>query len=79
MKLARPGGPRIAEMITELGHKLELKVLAEGIEDATAWRALRSMGCDEGQGYFMSQPLTMTELMVWLAQWPDKYAAMNLV
>ncbi len=79
LKLAGPGGPRIAEMITELGHKLELKVLAEGIEDGTTWLALRGMGCDEGQGYFMSKPLALSDLMVWLVQWPAQFSAMDLL
>jgi len=78
MKLAGPGGPRIAEMITELGHKLDMKVLAEGIEDAAAWRALRTMGCDEGQGYFMSKPLPMLELLPWLDQWQTQFSAMDM-
>jgi EAL domain-containing protein (putative c-di-GMP-specific phosphodiesterase class I) len=65
-------------MITELGHKLELKVLAEGIEDRATWQALRAMGCDEGQGYFMSKALELPDLLVWLAQWPAQFAAMDL-
>jgi diguanylate cyclase (GGDEF)-like protein len=78
MKLSGPGGPRIAEMITQLGHKLELKVLAEGIEDAQTWRALSAMGCDEGQGYFLSRPLAIDDLQVWLNQWSTQFASMQL-
>lgn len=78
-KLQAPGGPRIAEMITQLGHKLDLQVLAEGIEDAGAWRALHAMGCDEGQGYFMSRPLDFEALVVWLDQWPTQLETLGVI
>jgi len=69
-QLDQPGGPRIAEMITQLGHKLGLRVLAEGIEDAAAWQTLRDLGCHEGQGFFISRPLDYAALSAWLAQRP---------
>jgi EAL domain-containing protein (putative c-di-GMP-specific phosphodiesterase class I) len=78
-KLKAPGGPRIAEMITQLGHKLDLQVVAEGIEDAGAWRSLHAMGCDEGQGYFMSRPLDFDALVVWLDQWPAQLEALGVI
>lgn len=70
IQMSHQGGPRIAEMITQLGHKLGLRVLAEGIEDALAWQALRDMGCHEGQGFFISRPLDYAALCTWLAQRP---------
>ncbi|MFZ4624470.1 MAG: GGDEF/EAL domain-containing response regulator [Rhodoferax sp.] len=70
LQMGQQGGPRIAEMITQLGHKLGLRVLAEGIEDATAWAALRDMGCHEGQGFYISRPLDYASFCIWLAQRP---------
>ncbi|HRK39870.1 MAG TPA: EAL domain-containing protein [Burkholderiaceae bacterium] len=66
-QLSTPGGPRIAEMITQLGNKLGLRVLAEGIEDDATWRALQDMGCHEGQGYFIAKPMETAVLTDWLA------------
>jgi len=64
-------GPRIAEMVTQLGRKLGLKVLAEGIEDASVWAALVAMGCHDGQGYHIAQPMGKDQLIPWLAQHQD--------
>lgn len=62
-------GPRIAQMITELGLKLGLRVLAEGIENADVWRQLLAMGCQEGQGFHIGRPMAFDALLVWLEQW----------
>ena len=67
-QLSKPGGPRIAEMITQLGHKLGLRVLAEGVEDQYAWRALQELGCHEAQGYFIARPMESSQLTAWLMQ-----------
>ena len=56
----------ITEAIIGLGHKLGLSVLAEGIEDAEVWARLRSLGCDEGQGYHLARPMPSTDLLRWI-------------
>lgn len=43
-QLGKPQGARIAEMVAQLGHKLGLQVLAEGIEDAATCQALLAIG-----------------------------------
>ena len=40
----------------ELGHALELHVIAEGIEDRATLELLRELGCDSAQGYFVGRP-----------------------
>lgn len=65
-RLGEAQGARIAEMVAQLGHKLGLHVLAEGIEDAAAWQALLAMDCDEGQGYHIAPPMDKTVLFRWL-------------
>jgi len=74
-QLSKPGGPRIAEMISQLGNKLGLRVLAEGVEDEEAWRALQQMGCHEAQGYFIARPLESAQLTDWLMQRANASAA----
>ncbi|KQP38945.1 bifunctional diguanylate cyclase/phosphodiesterase [Pseudorhodoferax sp. Leaf274] len=59
-------GARIAETVTQLGRKLGLQVLAEGIEDAATWQALAEMGCHEGQGYHIAWPMERDVLQEWL-------------
>jgi EAL domain-containing protein (putative c-di-GMP-specific phosphodiesterase class I)/CHASE2 domain-containing sensor protein len=49
-----------------LAHELGMKVVAEGIEDEACLQALAEMGCDTGQGYFISRPVSaaaVTELV----------------
>ncbi|MDM0008184.1 EAL domain-containing protein [Variovorax sp. J22G73] len=67
-RLGEAQGARIAEMVAQLGRKLGLHVLAEGIEDATAWQALLAMDCDEGQGYFIAPPMDRSSLFQWLRE-----------
>jgi len=40
-----------------MAHKLDLKVIAEGIETQQQLELLKAMGCDYGQGYLFSKPL----------------------
>jgi diguanylate cyclase (GGDEF)-like protein len=44
-----------------LAHNLRLKVVAEGVETADQLQFLRSLGCDEYQGYYKSHPLAAAE------------------
>jgi EAL domain-containing protein (putative c-di-GMP-specific phosphodiesterase class I) len=46
----------IIEHVIGLAHTLGLKVIAEGIEEAAQFKALRVLGCDFAQGYFFSRP-----------------------
>lgn len=50
----------VAAIIT-MGKSLGLKVLAEGIETEHQLTLLRELGCDEGQGYLFSRPVTADE------------------
>lgn len=58
-------GSQDAEEITcaviELGHKLHMKVIAEGAEHATQVSFLHQNGCDEIQGFYFSKPLPPLE------------------
>lgn len=44
--------------VVRLGHNLNLTVLAEGIETEGQLAALREFGCDLGQGYLFSRPVS---------------------
>lgn len=48
----------IVRAIVTLAKNLGLKVIAEGIETADQLAQLRLLGCDFGQGYFFSKPIT---------------------
>ena len=53
-----PDSAAIIKAIISLGHNLNLTVLAEGIETEEHFQFLLKNGCDEGQGYLMSKPVT---------------------
>ncbi len=48
----------IAKLIVELSHTLNLRVIAEGVETRDQFNLLRSLGCDEVQGFLFYRPLT---------------------
>ncbi len=50
------GSSAIVQAVIDLGHALELTVVAEGVEDVDALDALRGLGCDVVQGYLVSRP-----------------------
>jgi EAL domain-containing protein (putative c-di-GMP-specific phosphodiesterase class I) len=56
----------IVRSTIDLGHNLGLQVVAEGVEDIAVWNMLRSLGCDDAQGFFMSRLLEATALASWI-------------
>ncbi len=48
----------IAQAVITLGHNLHLPVVAEGVETADQLSFLRSVGCDEVQGFLLCRPLS---------------------
>ena len=52
----------VARAIISLAHELGIKVVAEGVEQETQIEILRSMGCDEFQGFYFSKPVAPAEM-----------------
>ncbi len=48
----------IIKTIISLAHSLGMSVVAEGVEDQEQLHKLKALGCDFGQGYLFSKPLT---------------------
>jgi len=61
-----PNDATIVRSIIELGHNLNLGVVAEGVENGPTWDRLRAMQCDTLQGYFLSRPMPADQMMEWL-------------
>jgi EAL domain-containing protein (putative c-di-GMP-specific phosphodiesterase class I) len=55
----------IVAATVELAHRLGLRLVAEGVEDAATLRALEALGCDESQGYLHARPQPADELAAW--------------
>lgn len=64
-----PTGNVIVQSIVELARGLNLKTVCEGVETGEQRDALRSLGCDEMQGYYFSRPLPRDELELWIASY----------
>lgn len=53
---------QVTEAIIGLANKLNLKVIAEGVEEEEQYQYLKKKKCDEIQGYFFYPPLPVQEI-----------------
>ena len=60
--LTSSGADAIVRSVVDLGHRLGLRVVGEGVEDEATSRLLQSLGYDRQQGYLYSRPLPPGEL-----------------
>jgi diguanylate cyclase (GGDEF)-like protein len=56
----------IVRSTINLGHALNLKVVAEGVEEAASVQMLADLGCDLIQGFFISRPLPSSQFTAWM-------------
>jgi EAL domain-containing protein (putative c-di-GMP-specific phosphodiesterase class I)/FixJ family two-component response regulator len=52
-----------------LAQQLNMKMVAEGVEDQADWDFLRSTDCDLAQGYFIAKPMPADEIHDWIIRW----------
>lgn len=64
----------MVEKIIEMGHELDMEVIAEGVETEEQFKILREKGCDGVQGFFFSQALPPADILRWL----DTYRAQKV-
>ncbi|MES2888168.1 MAG: EAL domain-containing protein [Pseudomonadota bacterium] len=55
----------VVDAVIKLAQALSLKVVAEGVETEAQHQILRSLGCDELQGYLFAKPMTAQALSLW--------------
>jgi EAL domain-containing protein (putative c-di-GMP-specific phosphodiesterase class I) len=55
----------IARTIVAMAKSLGLTTVAEGVETAEQLELLKTMGCDQIQGYFFSRPLPADDFMAY--------------
>lgn len=59
----------IVQAIIAMAHSLQLKVVAEGVESPEQLSFLRNLGCDSIQGYLLSRPIPMQQLLSFLSDY----------
>jgi diguanylate cyclase (GGDEF)-like protein len=58
----------IVHATVDLGRRLGMRVVAEGVETPEAWDALAGLHCDEAQGFYLGRPMTASALAGWLRE-----------
>ena len=58
----------MARRLIQMAQDLKLAVVAEGIETLENWQALRKLGCELGQGYFIARPMPGDQIAGWAKQ-----------
>ena len=58
----------IISTIAHLAHALNMRVVAEGVENEAQFALLRASGCDEVQGFFLGRPLSVSDLRTLFAE-----------
>lgn len=56
---------RIVQSLVDLAHAFGMHAVAEGVEDEQSERALRALGCDLAQGWFVSAALPADDFAAW--------------
>jgi len=73
-----PGDAEIVRAIVALAHSLRLKVIAEGVETTEQLTFLRSLGCDQYQGFHCSPPVPADEFEQMMRVGPADIAIGNI-
>jgi EAL domain-containing protein (putative c-di-GMP-specific phosphodiesterase class I) len=62
------GDMTVVRMIIDLARHLELRVVAEGVEEHEDLAVLAGLGCDAAQGYWIARPAPAEDLEAWLLE-----------
>ena len=65
----QPRKRAVIEASLDLARKLQLDVVAEGVETVEDWQMLADLGCGMAQGHLISQPVPGSELTAALGRW----------
>ncbi|MCV2395381.1 EAL domain-containing protein [Actinotalea sp. M2MS4P-6] len=68
---ARDGS--LVHSVVELAHRLDLEVVAEGVEDGETMSALRATGCDHVQGFHVARPMPEADVLAWAERWAAEH------
>ncbi|MCP1574067.1 diguanylate cyclase (GGDEF)-like protein/PAS domain S-box-containing protein [Herbaspirillum rubrisubalbicans] len=58
----------IVKAVISLAHILNLRVIAEGVEDEQQHAFLKENACDEVQGYYFGKPMAVEDFTAWMSR-----------
>jgi EAL domain-containing protein (putative c-di-GMP-specific phosphodiesterase class I) len=66
-------GEEIVRAVIAMARNLKMDVTVEGVETREQWTRLMSLGCEQGQGFYFSKPLTGAEIETMLGNPPEEF------
>lgn len=75
---ARESDGAIVSALVTLGRALNMKVVAEGVEEADQSIRLREMGCDYAQGFYFGRPAPSENIPALIQSWGENSAIVTL-
>jgi EAL domain-containing protein (putative c-di-GMP-specific phosphodiesterase class I)/FixJ family two-component response regulator len=76
---ADPTARAIFVTCQDMGQRLSMEIVAEGVESRADWDWLREAQCDIAQGYFIARPMPAEALPEWLSQWRQRIDSEHLL
>jgi diguanylate cyclase (GGDEF)-like protein len=64
---SNPQSAKFLQSLQIMAANLGCRTVAEGIETVEVWNKVRSIGCDQGQGYFFARPMPVQNVAHYLA------------
>ena len=71
----QPRKRAVVEASLDLARKLDLTVVAEGVETVEEWQMLAELGCSTAQGYLISRPVPGDQIADVVAHWRRPHSA----
>lgn len=56
-----------------MARRLDMRIVAEGIETLAGWNMIHNAGCDMCQGYYVAAPMQAAQVLSWCQQWQQHY------
>ena len=63
-----PDDAAIVRATIQMATSLNLRTIAEGVEDAAALQLLRQFACQAAQGYYLARPMTAEDFAAFMAK-----------
>jgi EAL domain-containing protein (putative c-di-GMP-specific phosphodiesterase class I) len=69
-----PQDDAVISSIIELGHRLGLTIVAEGVETEAAALRLHLLECDDLQGFWFARPMVAADILDWASMHAERFA-----